>query len=144
MERLLLIANGLSTLYMLGVIWMVQLVHYPLFQWVGEATYRDYQRRHQWLMMWVVGPPMLIEATSAALLLGWPGTLSMLEIGLGLALVLVIWLSTAAIQVPCHERLAGGFDPAIHRRLVNSNWIRTVAWSGRAVLVLYWLTTALG
>lgn len=139
MERLLLPANILATLYMVGVIWMVQLVHYPLFRWVGSENYREYQKRHQWLMMWVVGPPMLIEAITAALLLRWPGALPLSEIGLGFVLVLVIWLSTAAIQVPCHERLAQGFDEQVHRRLVSSNWIRTIAWSGRAALIAYWL-----
>lgn len=57
----------------------------------------------------------------------------------GLALVAVIWLSTALLQVPCHELLCVGFDPAVHQRLVWTNWIRTAAWSLRGFLVL-WVT----
>lgn len=53
-----------------------------------------------------------------------------------LALVVIIWCSTFALQVPCHNRLAGGFDTRIHRRLVRGNWLRTIAWSLRAVFVL--------
>jgi hypothetical protein len=54
----------------------------------------------------------------------------------GLALVAAIWLSTAAIQVPCHAKLAAGFDAEVHARLVSSNWIRTVAWTARGLLAL--------
>ena len=55
---------------------------------------------------------------------------------MGLFLLLVIWLSTALLQVPCHNRLVNGFDPKIHHRLVKTNWIRTVAWSLRAIIAL--------
>ena len=54
----------------------------------------------------------------------------------GLALLAVIWLSTALVQVPLHRRLQGGFDAAAHRRLVRTNWLRTAAWTLRAALAL--------
>jgi hypothetical protein len=50
--------------------------------------------------------------------------------------VVLLWLSTFAIQVPLHRRLAGGFDPAIHRTLVTTNWVRTVLWSIRGLLAV--------
>ena len=58
----------------------------------------------------------------------------------GISLVAVIWLSTAFIQVPCHNRLVDGFDEEAHSRLVGSNWIRTVAWTIRGVLSLAMLS----
>jgi len=45
-------------------------------------------------------------------------------------------VSTGFWQVPAHRRLEGGFDVATHRRLVQTNWVRTVAWSARAVIAL--------
>ncbi len=50
-------------------------------------------------------------------------------------LVVAIWASTGLIQVPLHDRL--GSNPAAEtvRRLVLSNWLRTVLWSSRAVLL---------
>ena len=36
----------------------------------------------------------------------------------GLALVAVIWASTATLQVPRHRELLHGFDPGSHRRLL--------------------------
>ena len=50
-------------------------------------------------------------------------------------LVVVIWLSTALLQVPQHGRLQRGFEARAQQALVNGNWIRTAAWSLRAILV---------
>ncbi len=63
---------------------------------------------------------------------------------LGLGLIAVVWVSTAVVQSPAHGRLATGFDPAWHTRLVTTNWVRTVVWLGRGVLVGWWLHQALG
>ena len=50
-------------------------------------------------------------------------------------LVFVVWLSTFALQVPIHNRLKIRKDEILIRRLVVSNWIRTLAWSFKAVLI---------
>jgi hypothetical protein len=55
----------------------------------------------------------------------------------GLGLTLIIWASTFFVQVPLHDKLAGGFDSDAHRLLVNTNWIRAVAWSLRGIIVFY-------
>jgi hypothetical protein len=55
----------------------------------------------------------------------------------GAALVGVIWLSTALLQVPRHNQLGAGFDAPAHQALVATNWIRTVAWTARAALMLW-------
>jgi hypothetical protein len=46
------------------------------------------------------------------------------------------------VQVPLHERLSAGWDAAAHQRLVASNWVRTVLWTVRAVLVAAMLAAA--
>jgi hypothetical protein len=135
---LLLIVNLAATLYMVGLIWVVQIVHYPLFSAVGAEHFVVYQKRHQILMTFVVGPPMLIEAFSSVFLAWYPPPgVSLWMIFAGIGLVFVIWISTAAIQVPCHGKLEAGFDPIVHRRLVRSNWIRTVAWTTRGALMIW-------
>ncbi len=50
-------------------------------------------------------------------------------------LVVLIWLSTFTLQVPIHKRLQSGKDKTLIRRLLKTNWIRTVAWSMKAVAV---------
>ena len=63
--NVLLIANLISTWYMVGLIWMVQIVHYPLFGKVGPDQFVGYQISHQSLTTLVVGPPMLVEIVTA-------------------------------------------------------------------------------
>ena len=140
----LLISNVVSTLFMVGLIWMVQIVHYPLFDDVGQENYLSYQQRHQTNITYIVGPVMLIELATAIALAWYPveGVGKPL-VYIGIALVALIWLSTAFIQVPCHEKLVRGFDPAAYRWLVDSNWIRTVAWTLRGGLTTWMLVNVL-
>lgn len=140
--QILLILNFCATLYMTGVIWMVQLVHYPLMAKVGDGPFIEYHQRHTRMMGLTVGPPMLIEAFTSVLLIARMGGYQFWPAITGAALVVVIWLSTALLQVPCHMKLEQGFDPRTHRFLVKSNWIRTWAWSMRAVLVAWLMLTA--
>jgi hypothetical protein len=132
---LVLVAHTAATLFMTGVIWFVQVVHYPLFAEVPAGAFARYEQRHTRLTSWVVGPAMLVEAASAGtLLLVLPGARALTAAGA--VLLAVIWMSTFLAQVPCHRRLERGFDAAVHRRLVASNWVRTVAWSLRATIAL--------
>ena len=137
-ESALLIAQLASTLPLVGLIWTIQLVHYPLFELVGEESQVDYQKQHMNRITWVVAPLMLIELVTVGLL--W--VLAPFDVWaiVGALLVAVIWASTVIIQVPCHGRLAAGFDRAIHRRLVDSNWIRTIAWTLRGAVAVVMAT----
>ena len=144
MVRLLILAQFASTLYLVGLIWIVQIVHYPLFAYIGPSESPVYSQRHMRLITWVVAPPMMIEGGTALLLLWYhPVGATSWTLWAGLFLLVVIWLSTALIQVPCHEILARGFDSAAHRRLVSTNWIRTCCWSLRALLVIGFAWNAL-
>ncbi|MDA7503833.1 hypothetical protein OAH05_02240 [bacterium] len=126
-----------STLYMVGLIWFVQIVHYPLLEKVGISEFLEYERVHVKRTTWVVSP-MFFEV-STALLLTWirPAGIPTWAAWTGLLLLLIIWLSTVLIQVPCHRRLEQGFDIEVHRKLVYSNWIRTICWSLRGFLVIW-------
>lgn len=126
-----------STFYMVGLIWFVQVVHYPLFAAVGEDKFVAYEEHHQRLTTWVVGPGMLVELVSGVLLaLTAADSRSAMILWISLGLLAIIWLSTALIQIPCHRQLSTGFNASAHRRLVRSNWLRTVVWTGRGVLIL--------
>ena len=140
MIEVLVVAQAAATLVMVGVIWFVQVVHYPLMARVSASEFAAYEREHQNRTTFVVAPTMLIEAVSAGLLLVVvPPGLGYILPAVGIALLALIWLSTFLVQVPLHTRLAGGFDAGLYRRLVVSNWLRTVAWTGRGVLVLVML-----
>lgn len=128
--------NLVSTWFLVGLIWTIQVVHYPLFSQVGGDRFVAYEASHARLITFVVGPAMLIEAATTVLLVAArPPAIPAWVVWTGLILLGVVWLSTAVIQVPAHARLADGFDATVHQRLVGSNWIRTVAWSLRGVLL---------
>jgi hypothetical protein len=138
--REILLIQAAATLAMVGLIWFVQIVHYPLMAQVGRDSFAHYEASHTARTTWVVAPLMLVEAALALFLaIRPPQGISALAAWLGCGLVGIIWLSTAFLQVPMHRRLAGGFDETAHRRLVALNWIRTAAWSARGMLVLGWL-----
>ena len=139
-----LLLNVASTLFMTGLIWFVQVVHYPLFNSVGLDGFARYEARHSDLTTLVVIVPMFVELITATLLV-WqrPSPVNGWEAWLGLGLVGVIWLSTAFLQVPQHTLLAEGFSESAYAFLVGSNWLRTVAWTLRAGLALWWLSRLL-
>ena len=120
---------------MVGLIWVVQVVHYPLFARVGVDHFVSYERAHTKRMAALIAVPASTEIGLAAVV-AW--TLPEdVPIGLALAagsLLAAVWLLTAVVQVRHHRRLSQGFDTEIHRRLVASNWPRTAIWSIRGVL----------
>ena len=138
--QVLLIAQLASTLPLIGLIWIIQRVHYPLFSEVGEKNFVDYQLKHMNRIGPVVGPLMLVEALSAVgLVMLMPADPWALG---GLGLVILIWGSTAVVQIPCHRTLTDGFQEKAYRRLVSSNWIRTTAWTARGVIAVVMLEGA--
>jgi hypothetical protein len=139
----LLLLHAAATWAMTGLIWFVQVVHYPLFDHVGQAGFSQYELAHSSRTTMVVAPLMLVELACAAwLIVERPPQIPAVAAWCGAALVAVIWLSTFALQVPQHAVLASGFDPQAHSWLVTTNWIRTVAWTLRAVLAAWMVALA--
>lgn len=143
--RLVFLLHLLATLTMFGAIWIVQVVHYPLFSGVGASGWAAYEAAHQSRITLVVGPAMLVELVTAVwLVLDRPAVFPAWAVALGALLVGVVWASTAFVQVPLHTALSGGaFDAEAHARLVATNWVRTAVWSLRAGLVLWLASRAL-
>ena len=130
----ILLVHAGSTCAMMGLIWFIQVVHYPLMARVGAQDYALYQHAHMSRTTFVVAPLMLIEMATAILLLWLLGPDSYLLTIAGLVMLVLIWISTAALQVPAHKGLTQGFAQRAHRRLVATNWVRTILWSLRAIL----------
>ena len=138
MEKILLILQIASTFFMTGVIWVIQIVQYPFFSNVGAENFVKYHDDYRFWITPIVLPPMTIELLSSVFLLVYPpANIDSKLIWLGLILTLIVWASTFFLQVPLHEKLASGFDADVHSALVKTNWIRTVGWSLRSVLLIY-------
>lgn len=130
----LLMVHLVATWFMVGVIWMVQVVHYPLMAQVGPDHTVAYQRMHVERMGVLVIPIMLAELASAVLLcLFLPFETASWMAWTGLGLLSIIWLVTALFSVPSHDVLVQRFDALVHRRLVNTNIARVVLWTARGV-----------
>lgn len=134
----LIVVHAVATWFLAGLGWVVQVVHYPSMACVAHDTFPAYHEEHSRRIGAVVIAPMLVEAVTAlALVVRTPAGIPPPATAAGLGLVILIWLSTAFVQVPAHRRLAHGFDPAVHRALVRGNWIRTLGWSARAILAAW-------
>jgi hypothetical protein len=143
-DQILLSVQAIASSAMCGLIWFVQVVHYPLFGLVGGEPSKAFAHAHQDRTARVVIPFMLAEGAAAFFLAAWPpaGVPRPVAI-LGAAIVVVIWLSTAALQIPLHRRLASeGHAAETVAALVRSNWLRTALWSLRAALAVWMLRMA--
>lgn len=139
----ILFLHAFSTLCMTGLIWFVQIVHYPLFADVPEDGFAAYERKHQQRTTWVVAPLMFVELGTAGAIAGGfvPGVPQLWAWG-GLVLVVSVWAATFLVSVPLHAKLEHGKRAAIIRKLVVTNWIRTALWTARgglAILMLIWV-----
>lgn len=138
LATLLLLVHGAATWYLVGLCWLVQRVQYPLMARVGADEFPFFEAGHVGRIGPVVAPMMLLEL-GTGLALWWTGG----ELGrqplfrLGLVLLMMVWLSTFLVQVPLHETLGRGFDAAAHATLVRTNWVRTLAWSVRGLILLW-------
>lgn len=136
MDDIVLLINLLSTWTMVGVIWFVQVVHYPLLAVVPVESAASVAVEHQRRTGWVVGAPMALEGvTTLALLVLVPEGVAwfvpwLAGIPLAVALGATIFLS-----VPRHERMAREPDAQVGKELVSTNWVRTIAWTARGFIV---------
>lgn len=131
----MLLANLVATVVMIGVIWFVQIVHYPLLSVVpveaAAATAAEHQRRTGF----VVAVPMAVEGvTTLALLAAVPDGVSWWLPWAGGVFLAVALGSTVFLSVPRHARMAANPDSRVGRELVLTNWPRTVAWTARGAL----------
>ena len=119
----------LVTWILAGMMWFVQVVHYPLYKKIKEG-FVEYERSHIKRATLLIGPLMLIEVITAIILIGMTpgGTLTQLATA-NLVLLFLIWISTFLFQVAQHQKLSVQFSKKNLQGLINTNWIRTVLWT---------------
>jgi len=135
------LVHAASSLFLVGLIWTVQVVHYPLFSLVGADGFTAYEAAHSARITWVIMVPWAIQGlTTLALLFAPPDGVPRVVTVIAAALAAVPVLVTIIASVPAHAQLADGFDAAAHARLVGTNWLRTVAWTAHGAVAV-WITT---
>ena len=128
-----------TTFFMTGLIWVVQLVHYPSFLFVPEKKFAEFVGFHGSRITWIVLPVMLLELGTAVALELASSRLHLWSFNL--VALLLIWLCTIGLSIPCHRRLAAGWDEALVKRLIATNWPRTILWTLRSFLIIGFLAS---
>jgi hypothetical protein len=132
-----------TSLFLVGMIWTIQVVHYPLFAEVGDGAFVAYEAAHTRRMGRLLAVPWGVQGVaSAVLLLRVPDGVPVAAVWVAAVLVAVPVLVTIVSSVPAHRVLGDGFDRDAHARLVRTNWLRTAAWSAHGVLALWMLVAA--
>lgn len=139
--HLLLINLTLSAI-LCGLIWTVQIVHYPSFLDVGTKEYLAFQQNHMKNISLLVMPLMLLELGMGIYLqvehirthIHW-------LVYVATFLLLLIWIVTMFVASPLHGKLLNkGYEVQNIQKLISSNWIRTLAWTGKTAIFFYLLS----
>lgn len=136
-QELIFLVNTFASFFMTGLIWIVQLVHYPSFQYVGRDNFKAFQFHHVNSIDKIVIPIMVAELATSFGLAWTDGFLSLNAIGF--YIVILIWVSTGFFSIPAHTKLESAKDDRAIRKLVSTNWFRTILWSLKSGLNFYLL-----
>jgi hypothetical protein len=131
----LLVAHFFVTTALAGLIWTIQVVHYPLFDRVDRQRFVEFEQSHSSRISFLVGPLMGAEL----LLSGWllfqrPTGVPLALSWVAFAVLMAVHATTVLCSVPAHSVLGRGFSETAHHRLVQTNWIRTAGWTVRAII----------
>ena len=130
----MLILHLIATSVMVGVIWVIQLVHYPSFHFVELKQYTTFQRFHMARISYVVIPAMLTELFTLILVVISMDQIDILVLASAILLIF-IWLMTAVFFSGVHQKLTLGYDQTTVDKLVKLNWGRTLLWTLRLLLI---------
>lgn len=116
-------------IYNAGCMTALQLQHYGIYPSVGKENFAAYMRaNNRAAALPTILPAMLLLLSSLSLLVQRPGFVRPYEAAASLGLNLVALLSTFVWQRPIQGQMAkSGYDEANIRRLIATNWIRTIA-----------------
>ncbi len=130
----MLIIHLIATSVMVGVIWIIQLVHYPSFHFIERNQYTTFQRFHMSRISYVVIPAMVTELFTLILIIISIDQVNLIILASALLLI-VIWLMTAVFFSGVHQKLTLGYDQAVVEKLIKLNWGRTLLWTLRLLII---------
>lgn len=134
-----LLLHMAATWAMVGFIWTIQVLVYPLMAEVPSEGFPRFEAVHQRRVTAVIALFGPLEVVMAAVVFLTVDTVpTWLSFGSG-AVLAAIWTSTAFFYAPLHARLAAGFNERLHSRLVSANWLRTIAWTARGLAAAWML-----
>ena len=139
MDVYLLLGSLCLSLYLVGVHWTFQLVHFPLLNRVGVNEFQDYQVSHQKRVIWSVRIPRLLAIILAAILIildPWGIEIWQLWAYLG-SLILASAISFQFIR-PLQALLSRqGYSSKMIQLVTRLHWARTLLSTAGAAILIY-------
>ena len=130
----LILAHLALCLFMTGLIWTIQLIHYPAFRYIDMSKFTDFTQFHGRNITPITALPMVLELLTGALLLYY---FKDFFYSLNFFLILLVWASTFFLSVPIHVQLSSLRDEVLIEKLILTNWPRTILWTLRSGLLLW-------
>ena len=125
----------ISTSMMVAIIWIVQILHYPTFKFIDQKKYEEFQDFHMKRISYIIIPIMLVELSSGVIVLIIDSSLYT-PFGVSLMLLIFIWILTALLFSKVHAYLLNGYDEDSINKLISLNWIRTISWTVRLIILM--------
>ena len=126
----------ISTSIMVGVIWIIQLVHYPTFLYIDKQKYFNFQKFHMSKVSYLVMPTMTVELISGIyMLLDSENLIENNLFLLAFSFLILNWVITGLVFVKIHNSLLIEYKMQTILLLVKLNWIRTILWSLRLIFL---------
>ena len=137
-NNFVLLGHLIFTSIMTGVIWVIQIVHYPSFHFIEKELYTAFQKFHMNKISIIVIPIMLAELITGMMLFLDKSSKSPFLI-ISFVILVLIWLITGAFFTKAHNELIAGYQELGVNQLVAMNWIRTLLWTLRLLLLTYFV-----
>ena len=133
-NNFVLLGHLIFTSIMTGVIWVIQIVHYPSFHFIEKELYTAFQKFHMNKISIIVIPIMLAELITGMMLFLDKSSKSPFLI-ISFVILVLIWLITGVYFSKAHNELMTGYQELVVNQLVVMNWIRTLLWTLRLLLL---------
>ena len=137
-NNFVLLGHLIFTSIMTGVIWVIQIVHYPSFHFIEKELYTAFQKFHMNKISIIVIPIMLAELITGMMLFLDRSSKSPFLI-ISFVILVLIWLITGVFFSKAHNELIAGYQELVINQLVAMNWIRTLLWTLRLLLLTYFV-----
>ena len=138
LNNLVLLVHLTFTSIMTGVIWVIQIVHYPSFHFIEKELYTAFQKFHMNKISIIVIPIMLAELITGIMLFLDKSSKSPF-LTISIIILVLIWLITGVFFTKAHNELIAGYQELVVNQLVAMNWIRTLLWTLRLLLLTYFV-----
>ena len=119
---------------MIGISLITQFITYPSFKSIDLNLFSNFHKIYTRKMLFIVGPVMIIEFLSLAILLFVNFNFNFL---IQFILICLIWVQTFFVIVPIHNKLENQYDKLLNINLIKLNGYRTLIWCLRFIFLLF-------